>query len=154
MCKKDSRTVGGSRDLCRSFRPGKTRTRKQCCHVKNHGNVSTKMAAKFRVFRLSSSCFHLILYILVFTRTNSLENSSSLTSNATLGGPNVTNNDTDDNILNESTTQPSDYVTGQPALVSGPLPLAGRLPTPAADGKIIFKRTSMRQNFDFGPTST
>uniref|UniRef100_H3C1R3 Tectonic family member 1 n=1 Tax=Tetraodon nigroviridis TaxID=99883 RepID=H3C1R3_TETNG len=82
---------------------------------------------------MSSSCFHLILHILVFTRTNSLENASSLTSNATLGGPNVTNNDTDDNILNESTTQPPDYVTGQPALVSGPLPLSGRLPTPTAD---------------------
>lgn len=123
--------------LCRSFWPGKTRTRKKR-HVKNHGNVSTKMAVKSRILRLSSNCFHAIFYLLVFTHTNYFEYAPSITSNAALlGGSNITNNDTADYVLNESTTQPSDYNTVQPILISGPLPLSGRLPTPATDGKIF-----------------
>lgn len=111
----------------------------------NHWNVSTKMAAKSRVYRFPSTCFHLLFYILVFTLTNSLENAPSLTSNAIqLGGSNVTNNGTDDYTLNESTTPPSHYNSAvQPTLISGPLPLYGRLPTPAANGKTSFKRTSV-----------
>lgn len=107
----------------------------------NHGNVSTMMAAKSRVFRFPWSCFHLLFYILVFTLTNSLENTPFLTSNVTLlGGSNETNNDTDDYTLNESTTQsPDDNKPVQPTLVSGgPLPLTGRLPTTAANGKTSF----------------
>lgn len=111
----------------------------------NHGNVSTKMAAKSRVYRFLSSSFYLLFYVLLFTLTNSLENAPSLTSNVTLlGGMNVTNKGTDDYTLNESTTQPSDYnSTVQPTLISGPLPLSGRLPTPAANGKTSFRRTSV-----------
>lgn len=108
----------------------------------NHGNVSTKMAAKSRIYRFSSSCFHLLFYILVFTLTNSLENAPFPTSNVTLlGGSNVTNNDTDDYTLNESTTQPpDDDKTVPPTLLSGPLPRTGRLPTPAANGKTFSGR--------------
>ena len=110
---------------------------------KYHGNVSTKMAGESRVYRFSSSCFHLLFYELVFTLTNSSDYASYPTSNVTLlGGSNVTNNGTDDYTLTESTTQSSDYnSTVQPTLISGPLPLSGRLPTTALNGKTSLRRT-------------
>lgn len=138
----ERRTVGGSMRLCR-FLAGSNSNKKgrRLLSRENHGNASTKMAAKSRALK-SSSCFNLLFYILVFTLTNSLENAPSLTSNATLlGGSNVTYNDTDDYTLNESTTQPSDSNSSvQTALASASLPLSGRLPTPAANGKVSFKR--------------
>lgn len=122
--------------LCRCFKPDRNYRRRK---KKHHSNSSTKMAAKsmLRVFWFIHNCFNLLFYILVFTLTNSLENAPSLMPNVTLfGDSNVPNNNTDDYTEHDSTTQPPDYSsTLQPTLISGPLPLSGRLPTPAADGK-------------------
>lgn len=63
-------------------------------------------------------------------------------SNATLfGDSNVTNNDTDDYAEPDPTTQTpgsSSSSTVRPALIPGPLPLSGRLPTPATNGTSSF----------------
>lgn len=106
----------------------------------HHSNSITKMAAKSRskVSWFSLNCLNALVYTLVFSLTNSLEDAPSLMSNVTLfGDSNVTNNDTDDYAEPASTPPPApDYSTTlQPALSPGPLPLSGRLPAPAANGK-------------------